>query len=219
MCTTLPGLRWKKRENQPYPEKKDYICKSNDNTTAMQDCTIAETDIIRIPSGTLARHAITQTMRKYRWWFCAAPAVSCLLAVSRWEWLIVGLALCLIVYPFVVMTVYFGDMLDPCVAIFTRPVKISFTADTMICRFYETSQNDKEAPQHQLPVNEKTIPIEDIKRIWQGQDSIRLYIRHPKPLCITILDRQWQTPVPLTPQDCRLRVMGLLRENGTEFVQ
>lgn len=90
---------------------------------------MVSTEIFRVaPSRFVGEYMLTFL---YRWgWILVIPLGVCgCLAVNRWEWLVVGLILLLIIYPFVLATVYFRYGLSEEASMFIRPMRVEISRD------------------------------------------------------------------------------------------
>lgn len=126
------------------------------------------------------------------------PLVICgALAVFRYEWIIVGLALMLLFYPFILFMAYFKVGLRPEVADFIRPFQIRLTESGLEFRIFSliksADDDTKEAAENVYnPVGTYFFSFNDLKKVEIGRRSITFYLKKPKYASLTIFDNSWR---------------------------
>lgn len=119
-------------------------------------------------------------LSRYGWVLVIPMAVCGALAVFRWEWIVVGLIVLLLVYPFVLAMLYFNHAMRPETRIFIRPLRLVVTKDKMVIEFEETNET-------------KEIPWTQIRNVsMSGKKTIIRFVS-PKYSSLTIDDNAWES--------------------------
>lgn len=128
------------------------------------------TSIFRITPAQYVRTATGIWMARGGWmWFLPAVAMVCA-GFADWRFFIVALALICIVYPGVMMLVYFNHALRPEAAFATIPHRISFSLAGIDIEYFPTDDTVNCPPSRHIPVS-------DISRADDTGRSVILTLR------------------------------------------
>lgn len=111
------------------------------------------TSTFRITPAQYVRTATGIWMARGGWlWFLPAVAMLCA-GFADWRFFIVALALICIVYPGVMMLVYFNHALRPEAAFATIPHRVSFSPDGIDIEYFPPDDTVKCPPSRHIPIS------------------------------------------------------------------
>lgn len=150
----------------------------------------------------------------------ALPLVFALLALYRWEWLIVALMTVFLLYPLLLSFVYFYYALKPEMRTLIGPLELGFNKEEIRLQFYkkvERRPEDDDKDPRFIPAQTEKLSYDDIKKVYVGEKKTVIYLRTPKYASITLTDKDWPDEKcgKKLPKEI---VRDFFIENGTIFV-
>lgn len=177
----------------------------------MSDMLPIVTMLYRVTPATYTARIMSQWMSRWGWVFIIPFGVCGCMAFYRWEWIVVALALALIVYPFVVMMVYFNFGLSDTGRRAIMPRRITFDEESITVGLYKEIPNDDGTDSSYVIIDSYNIDYRNIKSAEYHEDKgFILYLRSPRYEHVFIPE----TSVGPNKSD----IDGVLRKNGIPFV-
>lgn len=181
---------------------------------------VAETTILRnSPSQFMAR--VLNAWIARRALILALPlVVTGALAVHRYEWIIVGLALLLLIYPFLLIVVYFNYGLRNEAANFILPLKLAIGQEGIdIVVFHAPTDANSDNTDETVPQPREKFrchyDLKDILRVASTAKETVIYFRSPRYASLRIADSEWLAGEGAdNPKNA---VVKLFLKNGIKF--
>lgn len=165
-----------------------------------------ETQVFKLSPGTVIKQSFELWLMRYGWIFLL-PVIACLVgACFRWEWLVVALALCLIIYPFGLMILYFRYGMSDEGILAIKPQKIFFTDSSFTISHYKINEEDGSMRE----IDHKEIDLCDLKSVNENKKGIILRFKN-QPMKFVFI------PAEAFPKE-RDIFTDLMKENGILFV-
>lgn len=159
------------------------------------------TKVIQQKPQALTVRIMQQWLKRYGWLMLIAMGFCGGMAVQRWEWIVVGVALLLLVYPLILAFIYFNYGTKPEYLRFVRPMTICFGNNGI------TIQEEDQTPE--------TIPFDNIKNISvYGKETV-VALKVPRYLSLVIKDDQWDTDIDI--KELKKTLSAYFTENGIKF--
>lgn len=182
------------------------------------DALYVSTRIFAQPAAGLMSRALGRWLTGGKYFMFAVPLIVCAIlgATVRWEWLLVGLAITLLIYPFLLFLVYFKVGLKPETAELIQPMECIFSPNELALRFYKISREDEgngETTVKYLKKKSVNISYTQITRVNERPKRLILYLNLPRYGSICINDNDWREPAE------KKEAIKYLRDSGTQFAE
>lgn len=169
------------------------------------------TMLYRVTPATYTARIMSQWLSRWGWVLIIPFGICGCMAFYRWEWIVVALALALIVYPFVIMMVYFNFGLSDAGRRAIMPRRITFDAESITVDLYKAIPTDDGNDPSYVLADSYNIDYNNVKNAeFQDGKGIVLYLRAPRYEHIFIPE----TSVESNKSD----IDEVLRKNGIPFV-
>lgn len=117
------------------------------------------------------------------------------LALDKWQWFVVGLAILFLIYPFVLAMVYFNYALSPESRRFIRPMIIKLKHEGLEIVYLEEQPTDKNESTAKQPkfkiVSSEVFPFDRIESYSTAGNTLIIRFKEPKYATIAIRADQW----------------------------
>lgn len=180
-------------------------------------------------------------LHRYGWLLVIPMGVFGCLAALRYEWLIVGLIVLLIVYPFVLAMFYFNYALKPETREFIRPLKVRIDENGIRLLFYR-KENEEESgadsggntngtdesngtnevvagatESKYVPVGESFYTFSDISSARLENKGLTVVFKSPKYASIAVSENDWNDNLEVFKRNELLA--RLFSENGIKIAK
>ena len=168
------------------------------------------------------RHIMERLALRWCWILLIPLIFFAFLAFYRWQWIVVGLAVLFILYPFILSFVYFHYALSPEAQRFVRLMSLSFKQDGIDISYLkenkskETHTNSKlssSSPSYST-LNQEFLPFRKIESYSTPKGRLVLNFITPSYASLSILDTQWDTSINKTSKQDAITI---LEKNGIQF--
>ncbi|MDE6396246.1 MAG: hypothetical protein K2K84_03135 [Muribaculaceae bacterium] len=167
-------------------------------------------EIITAPFSVTPSQYIGRVMGYWlsKWgWILLLPFFVCgMLAFIRWEWLIVAFILLLIIYPFILVMLYFTYGLSEEGINTVKPQRIGLINNRLIIKYLVRDDETGEF----IPSDEKLVDLDSIKSVSESDRGVTIRLKGNFYKHIFVPDDSLN--------DQRINFITLLKENGTLFV-
>ena len=140
------------------------------------------------------------------------------LALDKWQWLVVGLAILFLIYPFVLAMVYFNYALSPESRRFIRPMIIKLKPEGLEIVYLEEQPTDKNESAAKQPkfkiVSSEVFPFDRIESYSTAGNTLIIRFKEPKYATVAIRVDQWDGE---NKTDVMNNAVSFLTENGIKI--
>lgn len=140
------------------------------------------------------------------------------LALDKWQWLVVGLAILFLIYPFVLAMVYFNYALSPESRRFIRPMIIKLKPEGIEIVYLEeqpTDKNESSAKQPKFKIaSSEVFPFDRIESYSTAGNTLIIRFNEPKYATVAIRADQWDGE---NKTDLMNNAVSFLTENGIKI--
>lgn len=166
----------------------------------MKDCRTIE--LVYSPSRFVGLH-LRRWLNRYRGWLLLPLGICAILAFIRWEWIVVGFAILLFLYPFVLANLYFKHALNPYNLRFVRGFVLTVADDS----FEIKSEHDKTL----------ILPMGALSKVQKNGNRLTFFFNDSQKLTLSVETDEWFCDENEETIDVEQRVLDKLLKNGISF--
>lgn len=170
---------------------------------------VIETSIFRCTPSQYTRGVLVARMSRYGFFLLLPLLAAAVGAFYRWEWIVVGLALLLLVYPFVLMNCYFRYSMREEALVFIRPMRVVVGSEGLALLLFRDEVRDGEV--RHVAAGRYEIPFSDVRSAAVSPRCLTLRLLRPEYASLRIPDSAWTEIADKTA------ATDILQENGIKF--
>lgn len=143
------------------------------------------TKIIRNRPSEFVNRILWRTAYSWLWILIIPVAVAGIVALYRWQWIVVGLAFLFLVYPIILSTIYFKYALSEGCVKFIKPLILSFDDKAIKIQYVRELSEGIEI------IKEVETRFTDLESYSPGNESIVIWFKNPRNSSLRINDNEW----------------------------